>query len=106
MPVRWEPRCWLPINLNKGKAGSAASRGGRVLLKLPENFQTYSEARQQGFMRMKALKEQGKKVVGIFCTYTPVEMVLAAGAVPVSLCGAVISRSPMRKRPCPRIYAH
>jgi benzoyl-CoA reductase/2-hydroxyglutaryl-CoA dehydratase subunit BcrC/BadD/HgdB len=57
------------------------------LLKLPENFQDYSEARKQGFIKLKELKERGKKVVGIFCTYTPTEMVLAAGAVPVGLCG-------------------
>jgi len=102
MPVRWERRCWLPINSNKVKAGLAESRGGRVLLKLPENFQTYSEARQQGFMRMKALKEQGKKVVGIFCTYTPVEMVLAAGAVPVSLCGGSDKPIPYAEKSLPK----
>jgi len=72
------------------------------LLKLPENFQTYSEARQQGFMRMKALKEQGKKVVGIFCTYTPVEMVLAAGAVPVSLCGGSDKPIPYAEKSLPK----
>jgi len=72
------------------------------LLKLPENFQTYSEARQQGFMRMKALKEQGKKVVGIFCTYTPVEMVLAAGAVPVSLCGGSDRPIPYAEKSLPK----
>jgi len=80
----------------------AESRGGRVLLKLPENFQTYSEARQQGFMRMKALKEQGKKVVGIFCTYTPMEMVLAAGAVPVSLCGGSEKPIPYAEKSLPK----
>ena len=72
------------------------------MLKLPENFQTYSEARQQGFMRMKALKEQGKKVVGIFCTYTPVEMVLAAGAVPVSLCGGSDKPIPYAEKTLPK----
>lgn len=72
------------------------------MLKLPENFQTYSEARQQGFMRMKALKEQGKKVVGIFCTYTPVEMVLAAGAVPVSLCGGSDKPIPYAEKSLPK----
>ena len=72
------------------------------MLKLPENFQTYSEARQQGFMRMKALKEQGKKVVGIFCTYTPVEMVLAAGAVPVSLCGGSDRPIPYAEKSLPK----
>jgi len=80
----------------------AESRGGRVLLKLPEKFQTYSEARQQGFMRMKALKEQGRKVVGIFCTYTPVEMVLAAGAVPVSLCGGSDKPIPYAEKTLPK----
>ena len=72
------------------------------MLKLPENFQTYSEARQQGFMRMKALKEQGKKVVGIFCTYTPMEMVLAAGAVPVSLCGGSEKPIPYAEKSLPK----
>ena len=72
------------------------------MLNLPENFQTYSEARQQGFMRMKALKEQGKKVVGIFCTYTPVEMVLAAGAVPVSLCGGSDKPIPYAEKTLPK----
>jgi len=72
------------------------------LLKLPENFQTYSEARQQGFIRMKALKEQGKKVVGIFCTFTPVEMVLAAGAVPVSLCGGSDRPIPYAEKTLPK----
>ena len=32
-------------------------------------------------------KKQGKKVVSIFCEYTPRELVLAAGAVPVCACG-------------------
>ena len=32
-------------------------------------------------------KKQGKKIVSIFCEYTPRELVLAAGAVPVCACG-------------------
>lgn len=32
-------------------------------------------------------KEEGVKVAGIFCLYAPVELVVAAGAIPVSLCG-------------------
>jgi benzoyl-CoA reductase/2-hydroxyglutaryl-CoA dehydratase subunit BcrC/BadD/HgdB len=35
---------------------------------------------------MKALKEEGKGVVGTFCTYVPVELITAAGLVPVGLC--------------------
>ncbi|ABI67765.1 double-cubane-cluster-containing anaerobic reductase [Syntrophomonas wolfei] len=58
------------------------------MLNLPENFKSYSEARQEGFIRLKGLKESGKKVVGVFCSYTPTELILAADAVPVGLCGA------------------
>lgn len=54
---------------------------------LPENFESYAEARKKGFLRMKDLKDSGKGVVGVFCTYTPTELVYAAGAVPVGLCG-------------------
>lgn len=54
---------------------------------LPENFQSYTDARKEAFIKVKNLKESGGKVVGIFCTYTPIELIMAAGAVPVSLCG-------------------
>jgi benzoyl-CoA reductase/2-hydroxyglutaryl-CoA dehydratase subunit BcrC/BadD/HgdB len=57
------------------------------MLKLPENFESYEEARQQGFLKVKDLKEKGIPVVGIFCTYTPIELIHAAGAVAVGLCG-------------------
>lgn len=57
------------------------------MLKLPENFENYEEARQQGFLKVKDLKEKGIPVVGIFCTYTPIELIHAAGAVAVGLCG-------------------
>ena len=72
------------------------------MLNLPENFQSYSEARQQGFMRMKELKEKGKKVVGVFCTYTPSELVLAAGAVPVGLCGVSDEPIPYAEKSLPK----
>ena len=43
--------------------------------------------RQVNVMRIKESKEQGQKVVGIYCTYCPQELILAAGAIPVGLCG-------------------
>lgn len=57
------------------------------MLKLPENFESYEEARREGFLKVKELKEHGTPVVGIFCTYTPIELIHAAGAAAVSLCG-------------------
>ena len=41
-------------------------------LKLPEDFETYPEARKNAFLKMKELKESGRRIVGVFCTYTPV----------------------------------
>jgi benzoyl-CoA reductase/2-hydroxyglutaryl-CoA dehydratase subunit BcrC/BadD/HgdB len=53
---------------------------------LPEIFESFSDARKQGFIAMKNLKEQGKGVVGTFCSYVPVELFLAADLIPVGLC--------------------
>ena len=56
-------------------------------LTLPQKFEEFTEARKNGFLKVKALKEQGKKVAGVFCTFTPQEILDAAGFVSVSLCG-------------------
>lgn len=53
---------------------------------LPEIFESFSEARKQGFLAMKALKEQGRSVAGTFCTYVPLELFMAADIIPVGLC--------------------
>ena len=53
---------------------------------LPADFESYSDARKGGFLRMKALKDSGAKVVGLFCSFVPLELVYAAGAIPVGLC--------------------
>lgn len=54
--------------------------------KLPEVFDSFAKARQKGFLAMKEIKEQGRGVVGLFCTYTPVELFMAADLVHVGLC--------------------
>lgn len=54
---------------------------------LPEMFNEFSEARRNGFIKVKEYKDKGKNVVGTFCTYTPKEVIYAANAIPVSLCG-------------------
>lgn len=46
------------------------------------------DEKSAGFIRMKELKEKGRKVVGFFCSYTPLELVEAAGAEAVALCGS------------------
>mgnify|MGYP006275265549 CR=1 FL=1 len=54
---------------------------------LPKVFNQFSEQRRMGFVEVKELKDQGKKVVGTYCVFTPQELILAADAIPVSLCG-------------------
>ncbi len=51
---------------------------------IAEGFQ---EIREQNIMKVKEAKEQGQKMVGLYCTYCPKELVLAAGAIAVGLCG-------------------
>ena len=57
-------------------------------MRLPENFVTYDEARKAGFMKMKELKEKGARTAGIFCSFVPVEILMAGGVVNASLCAS------------------
>ena len=80
------------------------------MLNLPKDFVHFSEARKQGFIRMKQLKESGKKVVGVFCSYTPYELIAAAGAVSVGLCagseeGFSAAETRLPRNLCPLIKA-
>lgn len=54
---------------------------------LPKGFEDFAQARQEGFLKVKKYKEDGVKVVGTYCTFTPKEVIYAAGAVPIGLCG-------------------
>lgn len=69
---------------------------------LPEIFDTFGEARRNGFLKMKELKDDGKKVVGIFCTYTPREIIFAAKAYPVSLCSTSDETIPEAEKRLPK----
>lgn len=53
---------------------------------LPEIFESFSEARKNGFIAAKNFKDQNRPMVGTFCTYMPQELPLAMGAAVVSLC--------------------
>lgn len=72
------------------------------MLKLPENFETYAEARKAGFLRMKEIKEKGGRVVGVFCTFVPQELLMAAGAVAAPLCATSEEPIPAAEANLPR----
>ncbi len=54
---------------------------------LPTNFEEFAEARKGAFMKVKGFKENGGNLVGVLCSYTPCELIEAAGAVAIGLCG-------------------
>jgi benzoyl-CoA reductase/2-hydroxyglutaryl-CoA dehydratase subunit BcrC/BadD/HgdB len=46
-----------------------------------------TKTRESAVEDLQQLKEAGKKIVGAYCLFAPYELIAAAGAVPVSLCG-------------------
>ena len=73
------------------------------MIQLPENFEA-------GFLRMKQLKESGRKVVGIFCSFVPTELIEAAGGTAAPLCATSeepisAAEADLPKNLCPLIKA-
>lgn len=71
-------------------------------LKLPENFEEYQDARKQGFLMAKDFKENGGKLVGCLCSYTPTELLDAAGIASIGLCGSSQESIPDAEKVLPK----
>lgn len=69
---------------------------------LPERFEDFSEARREGFVQVMKLKEEGVKIAGAFCAYTPGEIFDAAGIKTVGLCGTSEETIPDAEKVLPR----
>jgi benzoyl-CoA reductase/2-hydroxyglutaryl-CoA dehydratase subunit BcrC/BadD/HgdB len=63
---------------------------------------TFENIREENLVAMRDAKETGVKVVGIYCTYCPRELVLAAGGIPVGLCGTRETPIPAAEQDLPR----
>lgn len=68
------------------------------------------EARKTGFIKMKELKESGKRIIGTYCSYTPVELIEASGAMQVTLCavsqdGVIEGEKTLPSSLCPMVKA-
>lgn len=77
---------------------------------LPQGFDSLAEAQQQKFLALKKIKDEGGRVVGLYCSYVPIELIYAAGAVPVSLCATsekpiAAAERDLPKNLCPLIKA-
>ena len=56
-------------------------------LELPKTFDEFVDARKAGFIRVKDYVQNGGHLVGMFCSYTPLELFDAADVAVVGLCG-------------------
>ena len=75
-----------------------------------EVTQTIQDVHNDLALSLELAKEEGKKVVGCLCSYSPTELILAAGAIPVGLCGS--TQEPITKAEeilspdqCPKVKA-
>lgn len=67
-----------------------------------ETFTEIASMRERNALALKEAKEAGARVVGTYCLYSPAELVVAAGAVPVSLCGTSPNPIPAAEKVLPR----
>lgn len=69
---------------------------------LPSIFNDFGDARQQGFLSVKEFKDEGVPIVGVYCTFMPEELTMAAGAVQISLCSTSDETIPDAEEVLPR----
>jgi benzoyl-CoA reductase/2-hydroxyglutaryl-CoA dehydratase subunit BcrC/BadD/HgdB len=65
-------------------------------------FAEIATLRERNILALKQAKESGRKVVGTYCLYSPSELIVAAGAIPVSLCGTSQNPIPAAEKVLPR----
>lgn len=68
----------------------------------PVLMNVFEGMRDQNILTLEHAKKEGVKVVGTYCAYAPKELVLAAGARPVSLCGTRQEPIPAAEKILPR----
>jgi len=67
-----------------------------------QSFDRIVSAFEKNALAVQEAKKQGKKVVGQYCLYSPSEIAVAAGAIPVSLCGTRNDSIPAAEEMLPR----
>ncbi|WP_418791804.1 double-cubane-cluster-containing anaerobic reductase [Phosphitispora sp. TUW77] len=68
----------------------------------PEILKEFEDLRENNVMAIKSAKENGRKIGGMYCLYSPTELVVAAGAIPVPLCGTSQKPIPAAEKILPR----
>ena len=73
-----------------------------IIKSLPDIFDEFDDQRRKSFMAAYEIKEKNIPFVGTFCTYTPTEIIMASGAVPVGLCSFSDETIPDAEQDLPR----
>lgn len=71
-------------------------------LEYPKTFDEFVEARKQGFIKVKEFKEKGGRLAGCLCSYTPQELMDAAGVSSIGLCGTSNETVPEAEKMLPK----
>lgn len=53
----------------------------------PENLAYFESFSERSLVELDAAQQEGIKIAGFYCIFVPVELIRAAGAIPVALCG-------------------
>lgn len=68
----------------------------------PRTLSDFEALREKNVMNLKEAKENGRHVAGMYCLYSPTEVVVASGAIPVPLCGTRQDPIPAAEKVLPR----
>ena len=68
----------------------------------PKIMEEIEELRDVNYSKIKEASEAGQKVVGMYCIYSPQEIILAADAISVTLCGTTQEPVEHAERELPR----
>ena len=68
----------------------------------PKMMEIFDGLVGEGTVKLKEAKEQGRKAVGTYCAYSPFELIEAAGAIPLCLCGTKDKPIPEAEKELPR----
>ena len=66
------------------------------------SIERFKDITDRNVLALQEAKQAGTKVVGQYCIYSPLEIAIAAGAVPVSLCGTKNDSIPAAESMLPR----
>lgn len=69
---------------------------------LPAGFDSLAEAQKEKFLMLKKIKDRGERIVGVYCSYVPKELLYAADAHVVPLCATSDQPIPEAEKVLPR----